>query len=306
MSIMRNFPRLCLFLACALVLAGCGSGTFSEELRVARDVVTGNTDRNIKRADAETLYNTARGFLDSGDPQRALEVYDELETLHPFSDFATQAQLEIIYAHHKAFQPESALAAADRFIKQHPSHPEIDYVYYLRGLINYDRSVDRLAGFLWLDGSSRDPGFAKQSFSAFNLLIQRFPNSAYNRDARLRMIELRNRIASNELVIAEYYLRRGAWVAASRRAQYIIDHYQGTDSLPRALAILEQSYRKLELEVPANNARAILMASYPGYVEDPEAFKERIEDRDTAYDYSPVTRGRAGVPPPRRGPSPSP
>lgn len=222
-------------------------------------------DRRIEQLTVEELYASAREALESGDATTALKLYDDVEARYPFTPYATQSQLDSIYAHYRLQQSELALSAANRFIKQHPQHARIDYVYYLRGLVNFSRSVDEFDKLLSIDGTRRDPLYARLSFEDFSLLIKRFPDSRYAQDARRRMIWLRNGLARHELHVAEFYVRRGAPVAASRRAQYIIDHFQGTDSIPVALDILQQSYTQLGLTEQANGAQQVLETNYPGY-----------------------------------------
>jgi outer membrane protein assembly factor BamD len=175
----------------------------------------------------------------------------------------------MIYAHHKAHQPEVALSSANRFIKQHPQHPDIDYVYYLRGLVNFERREDEFDKVLRIDGTRRDPVYARTAFEDFSLLIKRYPDSKYAQDARRRMIYLREGLGRYELHVADYYVRRKAWVAASRRAQYVVEHYQGTHTVAPALDILEQCYRELGLEDRAKEAHATLAANYPDYIKAP-------------------------------------
>ena len=222
-------------------------------------------ERRIGQLTAEELYASAREALDSGDAAGALELYDDVEARFPFTPFAMQAQLDSIYAHYRLQQSELALSAANRFIKMHPQHARIDYVHYLKGLVNFSRSVDEFDKLLRIDGTRRDPMFARSAFEDFSLLIKRFPDSRYAQDARRRMIWLRNGLARHELHVAEFYVRRGAPVAASRRAQYIIDHFQGTDSVPVALDLLQQTYTLLGLNEQASEAQRVLQVNYPGY-----------------------------------------
>jgi outer membrane protein assembly factor BamD len=222
-------------------------------------------ERRIEQLTVEELYASAREALDSGDTAGALELYDDVEARYPFTPYATQAQLDSIYAHYRLQQPELALSAANRFLKQHPQHARIDYVHYLKALVNFSRSVDEFDRLLRIDGTKRDPIFARAAFEDFSLLIKRFPDSRYAQDARRRMIWLRNGLARYELHVAEFYVKRGAAIAASRRAQYIIDHYQGTDSVPVALDILQQSYATLGLKEQADEAQRVLAANYPDY-----------------------------------------
>lgn len=275
-----------LALVTALLAACGGGGQHSEEMRIGRELMLDRESRALERAEAETIYNTARGFLISGDPTRALELYREVQSRFPFSKYATQSELETITAHYQAFEYDAALAAADRFVKQHPRHPHIAYVYYLRGLINYDRvGGDSIVGG---DKTKRDPTYLRQAFTDFNLLIQNFPDSPYNKDAQLRMIEIKHRLAAHELHIAEYYLRRRAWVAASRRAESIISRYQGADSVPRALEIMEHSYRMLGLEELAQDARTILQVSYPNYILHREEFYRQRAGLEPNYELPPM------------------
>jgi len=277
-----------LIIVAVAAVSGCGGGQYADEMRIARETGMGGDERAIERADAQSLYNTARGFLESGDPMRALELYSEVQSRYPFTEYAVQAELESIYAHLEAFEHAAAISAADRFIKQHPRHEDIDYVYYLRGLTNYQRSENTRRGPLAVSGTKRDPSHLRQAFTDFNLLIQNFPQSPYRKDAQLHMVEIKHRLADYELNVAEYYLRRRAWVAASRRAQHIVERYQGADALPRALEILEHSYRELGLEELALDTRAILQASYPNYIPHRTEFYRQRAGLEPAYKLPPM------------------
>lgn len=253
-------------------LGGCSRDEKVGDRRVRNNPLLGDErqekrrDRKIDQLTVEELYASAREALDSGDSAGALELYDDVEARYPFTPYATQAQLDSIYAHYRLQQAELALSAANRFIKQHPQHARIDYVYYLRGLVNFTRSIDEFDALLRIDGSQRDPVHARSSFEDFSLLLKRFPGSRFAQDSRRRMIFLRNGLARYELHVAEFYMKRGAPIAASRRAQYIVDHYQGTDSVPVALDVLEQSYTQLGLQEQAAEAKAVLTVNYPDYV----------------------------------------
>jgi outer membrane protein assembly factor BamD len=278
-------PRSAALLA-AVLLAACAGGPEDEEMWIANDRMFDRDGRTLEQAAAKSVYNAAREFLAAGNPLRALELYREVQTRFPFTDYATQAELESITAQYQAYQFDAAISTADRFVKQHPRHPNIDYVYYLRGLINYERVGGD--SFVGGDQTQRDPTHLRQAFTTFNLLVQNFPDSPYNKDAQLRMIEIKHRLAANELSIAEYYLRRRAWVAASRRAESIIELYQGSDSVPRALEIMEHSYRILGLEQLAQDARTILQTSYPNYILHREEFYRQRAGLEPRYELPPV------------------
>ncbi len=250
----------------ALLMTGCAS-----DGPLLRNPFASNQARQIEKLSAAELYASARASLDSGDAESALDFYRRLEANYPFTKYATQGQLETIYAQFSAYKPEQALSSASRFIKQHPRHPEIDYIYYLRGVI-YQESIDQnLETVLQLDSTERSPESARQAFEAFALLIQRYPASAYSAEARERMIWLKERMARNELYVSQYYLRREAFVAASRRAQEILKKYQGTRAIPHALIVIRDSYAGLGLKDLANDAQAVLNLNHPNF--DPDAEK---------------------------------
>ena len=254
---------LALSILMLLAAAGCGGDKGINETGYSDEPLVDREGNKLDSADAERLYKSAREFMVSNDPQRALRLYAEVQARFPFSPYAAQSEMESVAAHYKAQQYEAAVSAADRFIKQRPRNAHIDYIYYLRGLSNYDRND---AGLLGGDPDKRDTRFLEQSFTDFNLLVENYPQSVYRKDAQLHMIEIRNRLAEFEINIAEYYLRRRAYVAASRRAEGVLKRFQGSDSVPRALEIMEESYARLGLADLSEDARAILQASYPNYI----------------------------------------
>ncbi|WP_150046358.1 outer membrane protein assembly factor BamD [Methylomonas rhizoryzae] len=213
--------------------------------------------------DDAKFHQQAKAALEEKNFQKAIKLYEALEARYPFGDYAAQAQLNIAYAYYKNDEPEAALAAADRFIKIHPRNPHVDYAYYLKGLINYNRDIGFIDRFMPTDSTQRDPGNAKDAFDNFQELIQRFPNSKYVPDARLRMVALRNNMAMYELHVADFYMRRKAYVAAVDRANHIIKEYQRTPAVPHALEIMQEGYRSLGLNDLAADAERIYKLNYP-------------------------------------------
>lgn len=211
------------------------------------------------RLSAEQLYRRARADLDSSDFAGAIENYDALSTRFPFSDFATQGELERIYALYRNYEMDRALSAADRFLREHPRHAQIDYIHYLKGLINFNRDESAL-NLMSIDESKSDVSSLRRAFDDFSLLIQKFPGSRYNGDAYQRMVFIRNRLAEHELHVVDFYLRRGAYVAAAKRGEQIIAQYPGTPASRRALRILVECYERAGLEQQAQDARALLAA----------------------------------------------
>lgn len=207
---------------------------------------------------ASKLYAEAASEMDAGSYTRAIELYEKLEARYPFGRYAMQAQLDVAYAHYKAEQPEEAVAAADRFIKLYPQNPYVDYAYYLKGIVNYNRSVGFLDKYIPTDPSQRDPGAALDAFADFSELVQRFPDSKYAVDARQRMVYLRNNLARHEVNVARYYIKREAFVAAANRANYVIEHYQRTPAVEDALETLIEAYRALGEDQLARDAQQVL------------------------------------------------
>lgn len=217
-----------------------------------------------KNWSAAKLYQAAAEQLDGGSYEKAAELYEKLEARYPFGRYAMQSQLDIAYAYYKNDEPEAALAAADRFIKLYPQHPLVDYAYYLKGIINYNRSVGFIDRFIPTDASQRDPGSALDAFQDFAELARRFPNSKYTADALLRMRYLRNNLAKHEVNVAQYYMKLGAYVAAANRAQQVIERFQRTAAVEDALVILIDAYTHLGEEQLAADAKRVLELNRKG------------------------------------------
>ena len=212
---------------------------------------------------AQKLYSKAKGALDDGNYESAIDYFEKLEARYPFGKYAQQALLETAYAYYKYDEPESATATLDRFIKTYPRNPHIDYAYYLKGLVNFDRTSTLLDRYLPRDPTERDAGAARDSFFDFQQLVQRFPDSKYAEDARLRMAYLRNNLAEYDVHVADYYMRRGAHIAAANRAKHVIEKYPRTPAVPEALKILIQAYQAMGLDGLATDARRVLQLNFP-------------------------------------------
>ncbi|MGM0594014.1 MAG: outer membrane protein assembly factor BamD [Pseudomonadota bacterium] len=228
--------------------------------------------------DAEKFYETAKEALDNGDYETAIDYYTKLEARYPYGRYAQQAQLETVYAHYKANEPAAAVAAADRFIKLHPRHPSVDYAYYLRGLATFDQGSGLMERVFDTDKSKRDPTSIRESFNYFKELVTRFPDSRYTQDALKRMQVLRNYLAKHELHAADYYLRRGSYLAAVNRAKYVLENYQRSTAIPDALVIMVKAYRLMELPDLAEDALRVLERNHPQH---PALAELKGSDTDT-------------------------
>jgi outer membrane protein assembly factor BamD len=245
----------------ALTLQGCEALNALTSLGGKGDT-SAKEDEYIGWDDGK-FHQQAKEALENKNYQKAITLYEALEARYPFGDYAAQAQLNVAYAYYKNDDPEAALAAIDRFIKVHPRNPNVDYAYYLRGLVNYNRGIGFIDRFLPTDSSQRDPGNAKDSYDNFQELVQRFPQSKYVPDARLRMVALRNNLAMYEVHVADFYMRRKAYVAAVTRANNIIKEYQRTPAVPHALQIMQDAYRQLGMDDLAADAERIFKLNYP-------------------------------------------
>jgi outer membrane protein assembly factor BamD len=225
-----------------------------------------NRDKNIDDGrSAEAMYESAKGYLSSQNWGRAIREYQTLSTRYPFGRYTEQAQLELAYAYHKGGNPEAALSTADRFIRTYPSHPNVDYAFYIRGLTNYEMRVGFMERLMPSRVRDRDQTAARESFRDFDELIKRFPESRYAPDARQRMVFLRNNLSFYELDVARYYMRRKAYVASAARARYAIENYPGSPELGDALEILHVSYTEMGLPELAEDTMKILALNYPDH-----------------------------------------
>jgi outer membrane protein assembly factor BamD len=190
-------------------------------------------------------------------------VYEALTARYPFTDQARQARLDIIYAYYRNREKESAIDAADTFIRENPTHPRIDYAWYLKGLVDFERTPYRIERWLRVDLTERPPSTARKSFQAFKTVVDQFPKSAYAADSRRRMIYLRNRLADYEMQVARYYVERGAWVAAAQRSKQTIEQFDGAPAVREAMEILVRSYQQLGYQELAANAEKVYVENYP-------------------------------------------
>lgn len=223
------------------------------------------SDPKTPQLSERQFYQEAQEAIQSNNMVLAIERLQGLESRYPFGRYAAQAKLDLIYAHYRALDYEAAAAVAERFINTYPDHPQLDYAYYMKGLASF--SVDRglLERFIPSDFTERDMGPARESFEDFNRLLNRFPNSVYAADARQRMVYLRNLMAAYELKAADFYMRRGAYVAAANRGRYIVENFDTSPAVPDGLAVMAKAYAELGLEDLKASTVAVLRHNYPNH-----------------------------------------
>lgn len=227
----------------------------------------GHKGDSIDTMPLEALYNNAHTSLENADYAAATKAYQRLIARFPSGAYNEQAQLDLAYSQYKDNQPDDALSTVNRFIKTFPANKHVDYAYYLRGLINFDRTGSFVERVLKISDSQarRDQAYNLQAFDDFSELSRRFPDSAYTADARQRMIYLRNVLAQYEINVAEFYLRNKVYIASADRAQYVIEHYQQAPQTGDALAILTRSYLAMDQKTQADQARQVLALNYPDH-----------------------------------------
>ena len=206
----------------------------------------------------QKLYAEATEAMSNGNYDTAIDYYQKLESRYPFGRYAMQSQLNIAYSYYRQDEPDSAMAAIERFIKLHPDHRAVAYALYLKGLVSFTQNMGFFSRFLPTDNSQRDPGSTTESYDHFAELVRRFPDTDYAADARQRMLYLRNNLARHELHVARYYMDRGAYLAAANRAQYVVENYQYTPAVRDALAIMIISYERMGMEELYRDALRVL------------------------------------------------
>lgn len=207
---------------------------------------------------AKELYEEAQLAIDSAEFQTAVKHLESLEARFPFDPYAKQAQLDIAYAYYKFDELDQATSAVERFARLHPRDPHMDYVYYLKGLINFNRGQGLLDAWFPREPSRHDPAVLEQAFNDFATLVRRFPNSTYAGDANQRMIYLRNQLAKKEILIAQFYIERKSWLSSAKRAKAVIERFPNTIWTKDALDILLLSYQKLGLTDLAADTQRII------------------------------------------------
>lgn len=245
----------------ALLLAGCA----------------GLDDDETKGWSVQKLYIEAKDKMSDGDYETAIKYFEKLEARYPYGRYAEQAQLEVAYAYYKHDEPALAIAAAERFIRLHPTHPNVDYAYYLKGLVNFHGEQSFIN---WLFGAKedlaqRDPKGTREAYLAFKELVERFPQSRYAEDSIKRMAFLFEAQARHEVQVARFYYDRGAYVAAVNRSKRALETYPQTPSVEDALGILAMSYRRMGLEPLYDDTVRVLKLNFPGsrYLADAERLR---------------------------------
>ena len=240
---------LALLLAAAALGAGCGL--------LSKDV------DETQGWSAQRLYGEAKDSMNARRYDTAIKYLEKLEARYPYGRFAQQAQLDVAYAYWKNNERASAIAAADRFIKLYPNHANVDYAYYLKGLVNFNENSGIFSAIDNPDMSERDSKGTREAFDSFKELVTRFPESKYSEDASARMRYLVNSLAQYEVHVARYYMKRGAYVAAANRAQFAVQNYPQAPALEEAVFIMVKAYDSLGMTDLRDAADRVMRKNFP-------------------------------------------
>ncbi len=238
-----------IFTLLILTLTGCSSIEKEEDI--------------VPDKSAQALFVDARIALDSGLYQKAIQILSAVDSRFPFGPISHQVQLDLIYAYYKSGDTAQAIALADRFLRLNPNNPNIDYVYYMRALINISTEENLFQDIAGIDRSDRDPSASKIAFEDFKRIVTQYPNSKYAADSRLRMVAIKSRLAQYELKVAKFYLKRDAYASAANRGRYVVEYFSPSPEVEQALEVMIECYDKLELTDMKKNALQVLAANYP-------------------------------------------
>ena len=239
-----------LLISVLLAVTGCSSSSKEDQVMNAN-------------LGAQALYDKARQSMANGNFAAAADSLSALDSRFPFGPLSHQVQLDLVYSYYKSGKIDQTLATIDRFIRLNPNHADVDYAFYMRGLTNMEADNNLFQELVGIDTTDRDPSKSKQAFEDFRRLIQQYQDSKYAADARQRMVFIKNRLASYEISIARFYMRREAFIAAANRGRYVLEYYPDSDQVQQALEIMVSCYDQLELTELRDNAMKTLKLNFP-------------------------------------------
>lgn len=246
---LRNLKKYLLITSFSVLLAACSSSPDDEEVAANRG--------------AKGLYEDAKEAMKLGNYANASQILSALDSRYPFGPFSNQVQLDLIYSYYKSGKNDEALATIDRFTRLNPNHSDVDYAFYMRGLVNMEYDQNFFQELFNIDRADRDTTKAREAFDDFDDLLSKFPESKYAADAKKRMVFIKDRLARYELAVARYYIKRAAYVAAANRGQYVVEYFADTTHVKEALEIMVECYDYLGLEDLKEHALKTLRLNYP-------------------------------------------
>jgi len=230
---------------------------------IALAACAGNDEQQTEIQSITEAYEEAQDSIAGGNYRKGIQIFEAIQARYPFSDLSRQITLELMYAYYKSGQKEQAAEAADTFMRENPIHPRVDYALYIQGLAYYETGPDFLERTFNKDVTQRPPKDVDRAYSSLRRLVERYPASEYAPDAEQRIIAIKNRLADYENHIADYYLRRGAYVAALNRATQSLEQFNGATGNELSLQIMAEAYDKLGMDDLAADTRRVLSANFP-------------------------------------------
>lgn len=246
----NNWYSLTLIILMAINITGCS--TLEEDQR-----------EMVENQGAGALYAEAKTSMENGNFSAAAQILSNIDSKFPFGPLSHQVQLDLIYAYYKTGDIEQTLATIDRFIRLNPNHSDVEYALFMRGVTNMEQDENLFQTLFDVDRSDRDPSKSKEAFEDFRRLLEKHPDTKYAKDAKQRMLYIKNRLAKYEIAVARFYMRREAWVAAANRGRYVLEYFSDTEQVQPALEIMVASYDELGLDELKNNAMKTLRLNYP-------------------------------------------
>lgn len=224
----------------------------------------GNQEQETEIQSITNAYEEAKESVARGNYRRGVQIFEVIQARYPFSDLSRQIQLELMYAYYKGGQTEQAIDASQTFMRENPIHPRVDYALYIEGLAYFEDEPGILEKLFRKDTTNRPPKELERAYASFRRLVERFPASQYAPDAEQRMLYIKNRLAEYENHVADYYLRRGAYIAALNRAKTSLEQYNGAAANARSLEIMAAAYEMLGMKDLATDTQRVLAENFPG------------------------------------------
>ncbi len=223
----------------------------------------GNDEIQTEVQNITEAYELAQLSVKRRNYRKGIQIFEAIQARYPFSDLSRQIELNLLHAYYKSDQPEQAIETADTFIRENPTHPRVDYALYIKGLVYYESAPGILESWFKSDTSARPPIDIDIAYASFRRLVERYPTSEYAADSEQRMLAMKERMSTYENHVADYYLRRGAYVAAANRAKSALETYNGASGNEESLNILIEAYDQLGMTDLRDNAQKVLDTNFP-------------------------------------------
>jgi outer membrane protein assembly factor BamD len=223
----------------------------------------GNEEQETEVGNLTEAYETAQTSIERQNYRKGIRIFEAIQARYPFSDLSRQIQLELLHAYYRSGDLELASETADTFMRENPTHARVDYALYIKALAHFESGAGLLDRWFKRDTTKRPPQDIDIAYSTLRRLVDRYPTSEYAADAEQRMLAIKERMSAYENHVADYYLRRGAYVAAVNRAKSALEEYNGASGNEQSLRIMAEAYDNLGMTDLAADTRKVLAANFP-------------------------------------------